>query len=164
MNDEQLTAALEQALREHEGMSSYLFTGIHRSIDEHDRAELHDEYEDQWVAQSASKLAPRLVAWFNENRPVGTVVTSQRYRLWDVRLEPDPIVLIFRRDGTVGFEHLCTGGIRWGEGVSHRVAPALDPDHHIVTWGPEGPSVTPSILCSDCQMHGFVTNGLWRDA
>lgn len=39
-------------------------------------------------------------------------------------------------------------------------APALD--LHQVTW-PDGgaPTVTPSIRCPDCSLHGHVTDGAW---
>lgn len=39
-------------------------------------------------------------------------------------------------------------------------APALD--DHEVTWPDDGaPTVSPSIRCPDCSLHGHVTAGVW---
>jgi hypothetical protein len=62
----------------------------------------------------------------------------------------------------VGFEHLCDRGDRG----QITCAPRLDPAGHQVTMvvcgdGQTRPTVTPSILCEDCDTHGFVTAGAW---
>jgi hypothetical protein len=73
--------------------------------------------------------------------------------------------LLYYPNGDVRFEHRCDRGAR---GVII-CAPALDPAHQISRNGnethanPRGePTITPSILCPDCGLHGFVTNGWWR--
>lgn len=85
---------------------------------------------------------------------------------WTVRTEPTAVVLLSHKDGTVRVQHTCDGGGRWGEGETHVIAPALQTENggHTVTQGDRGPTVSPSILCSDCGLHGFVTEGVWRDA
>ena len=95
--------------------------------------------------------------------------TDVEIRRWTVRREypgVDPIVIIHEPSGTVRVEHHCNGGGRWPDGVIHVVAPALQTETgaHTFCVDPMGPTVTPSILCGDCQLHGFVTNGMWRDA
>lgn len=70
--------------------------------------------------------------------------------------------VLFYADGTVRFEHQCTRGGRGGGPL--RVAPEIDislPNggHKIVSTIPL--TITPSILCTDCGTHGFVTAGRW---
>ena len=58
------------------------------------------------------------------------------------------------------FEHVCH---RVRDGLTIRIAPALQTQegrHRIVATDPL--TVTPSILCSDCGVHGFVTDGRWN--
>jgi hypothetical protein len=76
------------------------------------------------------------------------------------------VALLFLTDeaGSVGVEHQCS---RPRDGQTLLIAPRL-------TKGPGGHSmsitggdlrtitVTPSILCPDCGLHGFVTDGAWR--
>lgn len=65
------------------------------------------------------------------------------------------------------FEHRCDRGDR---GVII-CAPRLM-DAHTVThegpgtrsWPNGAPTVTPSILCTDCGTHGFIRNGYWSAA
>jgi hypothetical protein len=74
------------------------------------------------------------------------------------------IKLHFFDDGAVRFEHRCkivydevlvcspllrTG--EWGSG-------------HAVERTEHGVNVTPSILCPDCLIHGFIHNSVWREA
>jgi hypothetical protein len=62
----------------------------------------------------------------------------------------------------IAIEHVCT---RPRDGMTLRVAPFL-------TGGPSGHqllsddplTVSPSVLCADCGLHGFITNGKWRSA
>lgn len=35
---------------------------------------------------------------------------------------------------------------------------------HVVLVRPDGPTVSPSILCADCGSHGFVRDGRWDAA
>ena len=44
------------------------------------------------------------------------------------------------------------------------IAPALHPQHVVVSEDPL--TITPSLLCSSphCGLHGFVTDGVWRSA
>jgi hypothetical protein len=39
-------------------------------------------------------------------------------------------------------------------------APALHPDHQVHSLDP--PTITASVLCPACGLHGFVTDGTWR--
>lgn len=65
--------------------------------------------------------------------------------------------VLFYADGTARFEHRCDRGER---GVII-CAPllCLDAGHVIVSRSPL--TITPSILCSDCGTHGFITKGRW---
>lgn len=65
----------------------------------------------------------------------------------------------------IGFEHVCDRGDR---GLI-TCAPRLDSNGHKVTLvvggdGQSRPTVTPSILCPDCDTHGFITAGVWATA
>lgn len=64
-------------------------------------------------------------------------------------------LLVFE-DGAYGIEHRCK---EVGDGDHLVVAPKLK---HVVTG--EWPKVTvrPSVLCPDCGLHGFITDGAWR--
>lgn len=63
-------------------------------------------------------------------------------------------------DGSVGVRHVCT---RPRDGRTLIVSPMLqlDAGHKIVSTDPV--TVTPSIACGDCGLHGFLTDGVWRD-
>jgi len=75
--------------------------------------------------------------------------------------------LLHYPDGTIRVMHVCKS---WpdpkepdGEFVKV-IAPALSPGHQ-VTFGPaRRTTVSPSILCADCGLHGYVTDGIWRSA
>jgi hypothetical protein len=76
---------------------------------------------------------------------------------WDRRLDAGPIALIYGPDGEIGVLHDC-------KTVDHFqlvVAPRLSPGH---TVSADGRTVTPSILCPDCGLHGFLTDGVWHPA
>lgn len=64
--------------------------------------------------------------------------------------------------GPTRFRHRCDRGPR---GVII-CAPLLSegPGGHVVTGTDAGSTVTPSILCTDCGTHGFVTDDQWRAA
>lgn len=77
--------------------------------------------------------------------------------------------LLHYPDGTTRFEHRCDRAER---GVII-CAPALRLGNgHTLTWSGAGdhsnprgkPTVSPSILCPDCGLHGFVVDGWWRAA
>jgi hypothetical protein len=57
------------------------------------------------------------------------------------------IDILFMEDGEVRFSHVC------------RLARS---GHIVVTRQPL--TIVASILCSDCGIHGFVTDGTWRPA
>lgn len=62
-------------------------------------------------------------------------------------------------DGTIRIRHECT---RPRDGQTLIAAPAFTiPGHTIVSTDPV--TITPSILCGDCGLHGFLTEGVWRD-
>lgn len=69
--------------------------------------------------------------------------------------------ILFYEDGSARFEHRCDRGDR---GVVI-CAPALQLSggaHRIVALDPL--TISPSILCPDCNTHGFVTDGRWIPA
>ena len=65
-------------------------------------------------------------------------------------------------DGTRRIEHTCKG---WTEDdgtvVAKVCAPALSDRHTVTSETPL--TVVPSILCPDCGLHGFITDGRWAD-
>ncbi len=68
--------------------------------------------------------------------------------------------IMFYEDGTARFEHRCDRGDR---GVVI-CAPALQlgNGHRIEQDDPL--AITPSILCPDCDTHGFIRDGRWVSA
>lgn len=76
----------------------------------------------------------------------------------------DDLAVYVDDDGTLRFEHLCSRDKRLADpGPPIRIAPAFGAAH--VIQGPmERLTITPSVLCSDCGTHGFVTEGVWRSA
>jgi hypothetical protein len=75
-------------------------------------------------------------------------------------VETGPVRLLRYPDGSTRVGHLCDRKAR--EAGVIRCAPLLA-EGHTVIWS-EMPTVTPSILCSDCGLHGFVTTGRWTAA
>ena len=70
---------------------------------------------------------------------------------------------LFYEDGTVRFRHRCDRGDR---GII-TCAPAIQVGPHgnghtIVSLQPL--TISPSILCPDCNTHGFVRDGVWAVA
>lgn len=63
-------------------------------------------------------------------------------------------------NGDFGIAHNCK---MIGEDQQLRHAPILDwaGGHQILQREPL--TITPSIQCSDCGLHGFITNDVWRD-
>lgn len=68
--------------------------------------------------------------------------------------------LIQYEDGTWRFRHTCH---RERDGRTLDVAPLLGVAH-LVQYRDDGYWVTPSVLCSDCGTHGWVTAGRWVPA
>lgn len=66
--------------------------------------------------------------------------------------------------GAWGVRHVCTSWLDPDE-VDGRfvkvVAPRLTDGGHHVEVGDQGVTVHPSILCPDCGLHGYVTDGTW---
>ena len=54
-------------------------------------------------------------------------------------------------------EHTCKD---IGQGERLVIAPGLSPGHRITQLDPV--TITPSLLCPDCGLHGFITDGTWR--
>jgi hypothetical protein len=71
--------------------------------------------------------------------------------------ESGPVRLLVYPDGTIRVSHVCDRGAR---GVI-RCAPLLG-DGHQVEWVGLWPTVAPSILCSDCGLHGYMRAGVWE--
>ena len=71
------------------------------------------------------------------------------------------IEILFMQDGSVRIAHNCK---LLGRDARLRCAPALmiGQGHTVVTRDPL--TIVASILCSDCGLHGFVTNGVWVPA
>lgn len=79
--------------------------------------------------------------------------------------------VVFMDDGTHLFAHVCdrrptnparSTRFRADAGVI-RCAPALDPvGHQIISVEPL--TISPSILCVDCGLHGFIRDGRWISA
>jgi len=71
------------------------------------------------------------------------------------------IQMLFMQDGMVRAAHDCK---LVGDDRRLRCAPALmlGQGHTIVTREPL--TIVASILCSDCGLHGFVTDGRWVPA
>ncbi|MCU1617181.1 MAG: hypothetical protein JWO98_4721 [Frankiales bacterium] len=62
----------------------------------------------------------------------------------------------------IAIEHVCT---RPRDGMTLRVAPFLtggSSGHQLLSEDPL--TVSPSILCADCGLHGFIRDGHWTDA
>jgi hypothetical protein len=68
---------------------------------------------------------------------------------------------LFMANGEVRFSHVCR---LERSGRVMRIAPLLQigNGHTIVTRSPL--TIVASILCTDCNLHGWVTNGQWVPA
>lgn len=61
---------------------------------------------------------------------------------------------------TVRVEHPCPSG----NGKARVIAPALQIGRgHTITHS-DPVTVTPSVMCPDCGLHGHITNGVWVPA
>lgn len=84
-----------------------------------------------------------------------------------VEVGPD-LFLLQLEDGGFAFEHRCKIVDGFQLVVSprldkHQVMVPLDPDLEADLWHVRC-SVRPSILCPDCGIHGFITDGKWVPA
>ena len=71
------------------------------------------------------------------------------------------IVALYYPDGSIGISHECLLP-RSGYHVLYAPKLQLDNGHSITELEPL--TVTPSILCGECGLHGFITNGKWVGA
>ena len=72
---------------------------------------------------------------------------------------PDMALLTYV-DGTIRFEHICDRGSR---GVIVHAPMLQIGNGHTLTRNETGqPTVRASILCYDCNLHGWVTDGAWH--
>jgi hypothetical protein len=69
--------------------------------------------------------------------------------------------LLFYGGNDVGFEHLCDRGPRGVVFCAPSLVQPSQPGAHQVTGTRECPTVRPSIVCPDCGIHGFITEGKW---
>ena len=89
----------------------------------------------------------------------GTIIHTLDYGPVDQRTALGlGIELLHMEDGTIRIAHDCK---LIGDDRRLRIAFLLDP-RHIVT--PEPVTITPSILCDDCGLHGWVIAGEWSPA
>lgn len=84
-------------------------------------------------------------------------VTMRRIRVG--ANEGFPIYLTQENDGLWRFDHMC---IRRGA-VYIRVRPLLS-DTHQVAETDDGVTVSPSLLCPDCSLHGWIHSSKWVEA
>ena len=68
--------------------------------------------------------------------------------------------LVWWSDTKVGFEHRCDRGAR-GVVICAPLL-AIGAGHQVT--GVTRPTVRASVLCDDCGLHGFITDGRWADA
>lgn len=70
--------------------------------------------------------------------------------------------LLFYSDTEVRFEHVCDRGDRGIIVCAPMLTNVNQPGGHQITGTLERPTVRASILCPDCNTHGFVTQGRWE--
>jgi hypothetical protein len=70
----------------------------------------------------------------------------------------DSYRVLFYKDGNVRFEHRCVNEEQGGSVIA---APSLS-KHTIESKKPL--TISPSILCPRCNLHGFITAGRWVEA
>jgi hypothetical protein len=77
-------------------------------------------------------------------------------------LPAQPIRALRYPDGSIGIEHRCK---LVDDGRQLVIAPRLTPgpDGHRIT-NDDPLTIMPSVLCPDCGLHGFITNGRWEDS
>ena len=70
--------------------------------------------------------------------------------------DPEAFQVLTYPDGTHRFRHRCDRGVR----LVIVCAPLLAAQHRVIDTDPL--TVFPSILCTDCGTHGYITDGEWR--
>lgn len=76
-------------------------------------------------------------------------------------LDLGPAQLVLGDDATLRLRHLCSR--RNIDGLERVVAPAIGAQH--VVQGPwERLTLSPSVVCPDCGLHGWVRDGAWQPA
>lgn len=80
----------------------------------------------------------------------------------------EPFRLLWWSDTRVGLERRCDRGPRGVIVCAPELTKVGQPGGHQIVRGMEisgwlSPTVTPSILCPDCGLHGFITAGTWRE-
>lgn len=70
--------------------------------------------------------------------------------------DPEAFQVLAYPDGSRRFRHRCDRGVR----LVIVCAPLLTAQHRVVDTNPL--TVFPSILCTDCDTHGYITDGEWR--
>lgn len=92
-----------------------------------------------------------------------SVLHSIQYDDWQTstviaNLNGPGLRLLWREGAKPRFEHLCD------RTASNRgviiCAPSLH-DDHVISGTTEKPTVRASVLCPDCGLHGFITDGRW---
>lgn len=88
-----------------------------------------------------------------------TTVPEVYDRGFDRSVDHGTVQTLWYPDGSVGIRHECH---RTRDDRTLIVAPRLqlDAGHHIVSTDPV--TVTPSIACGDCGLHGFLRDGRWE--
>jgi hypothetical protein len=66
--------------------------------------------------------------------------------------------VLFYEDGSARFEHRCDRGER-GTIICAPLLQLANGGHRIIQDEPL--TIMPSILCEDCDTHGFITEGRW---
>lgn len=81
-------------------------------------------------------------------------------RGYDRMIDHGGVQSVHYPDGTIRVRHTCT---RPRDGVTLIVAPELTiPGHTVISLDPV--TISPSILCDDCGLHGFIREGRWVPA
>ena len=86
------------------------------------------------------------------------------YRCEVVHAETPAIKLFWWAPTRIGFAHLCDRGPRGTIWCAPLLTDVNQPGGHQVSGSLGKTTVTASILCPDCGLHGFVTEGRWTDA
>lgn len=85
-----------------------------------------------------------------------------RYKGWVKESEVgNGITALHYPEGEIGISHECTLS-RSGRRVLYAPMLQLQGGHSVLSMEPL--TITPSILCGECGMHGFITEGKWVSA
>lgn len=78
---------------------------------------------------------------------------------WVQSIEVTPVILRFYDDGRILLEHECHR-TRGGRVIIHAPALQLRPGGHVID-ALDPITISPSIGCDDCGLHGFIRAGQW---